>query len=558
VTITGNQQVWRIGSSAFVETGRASQLVASGKFRYLANDPAMLPANQAKVGAIPSDEGVGKGAALKSGSKALYASADRLTDLQSWMLPKHLSVLDPGAHYGMTPITSGVLSISHDPAVAEFCGSSIKVSMSGVGTALTARLPLSNGLEPGITSQPIKVGAALHVRMKCSDWSALTRFYVGLTQDNGVTNYWLGIIVNSGQSKLGGRDPAYASAWDNKFRTVVLLSATNFSKVGSPAPWGADARYFNTDGINFTVSSTAAVDIHINRIYSPDWPAAVVCPILDGNYTSSRNLFTADFLARGWGYGASGNLLDGTGRYPSFAEMKATVDAGHDVFCHGHTLTGGTSPAPMSPSVTEAEYVPILAAQRRAFTAACANTGLRWHQWLTNTGQYAGSDLAGLLKKFGIDACRADTSDAEYGINPSATTYTQSGALIGAGGFAGQRGRFNRAYTPSYNGLTTGNYNNYDYDGTATLKKTFDYVRKSGLVMHPYFHEILDAPGVYDVGPDFYRAWIADTETSVAAGESIVIKPTDLERLTYWRSGEFFMRWDGEWVYRHDPTKIAF
>lgn len=58
VTITGNQQVWRIGSSAFVETGRASQLVASGKFRSLANDPAMLPANHAKVGAIPSGSGI--------------------------------------------------------------------------------------------------------------------------------------------------------------------------------------------------------------------------------------------------------------------------------------------------------------------------------------------------------------------------------------------------------------------------------------------------------------------------------------------------------------------
>lgn len=57
VTITGNQQVWRIGSSAFVETGRASLLVASGKFRSLANDPAMLPANQAKVGATPSGSG---------------------------------------------------------------------------------------------------------------------------------------------------------------------------------------------------------------------------------------------------------------------------------------------------------------------------------------------------------------------------------------------------------------------------------------------------------------------------------------------------------------------
>ena len=57
VTITGNQQVWRIGSSAFVETGRASQLVASGKFRSLANDPAMLPANQAKVGAVIAKPG---------------------------------------------------------------------------------------------------------------------------------------------------------------------------------------------------------------------------------------------------------------------------------------------------------------------------------------------------------------------------------------------------------------------------------------------------------------------------------------------------------------------
>lgn len=57
VTITGNQQVWRIGSSAFVETSRASQLVASGKFRSLANDPAMLPSTQSKIGATLSDQG---------------------------------------------------------------------------------------------------------------------------------------------------------------------------------------------------------------------------------------------------------------------------------------------------------------------------------------------------------------------------------------------------------------------------------------------------------------------------------------------------------------------
>ena len=34
--------------------------------------------------------------------------------------------------------------------------------------------------------------------------------------------------------------------------------------------------------------------------------------------------------------------------------------------------------------------------------------------------------------------------------------------------------------------------------------------------------------------------------------------PTDMEMLTFWRPGDVFMRWDGEWVYRDDPTRIAF
>ena len=34
--------------------------------------------------------------------------------------------------------------------------------------------------------------------------------------------------------------------------------------------------------------------------------------------------------------------------------------------------------------------------------------------------------------------------------------------------------------------------------------------------------------------------------------------PTNMEMLTFWRPGDVFMRWDGEWVYRDDPTRIAF
>jgi len=98
VTITGNQQVWRIGSSAFVETGRASQLVASGKFRSLANDPAMLPANQAKVTAIPSAQGVVK---VVSGGNELF-SVDG-----AGVIPVANSIGTPGAQgfgVGVCPV----------------------------------------------------------------------------------------------------------------------------------------------------------------------------------------------------------------------------------------------------------------------------------------------------------------------------------------------------------------------------------------------------------------------------------------------------------------------
>jgi hypothetical protein len=477
--------------------------------------------------------------------------------MQSWLRPVHMPVLDPSAHYGMTPITNGVLSVSHDPTVSEFCGSSIKISMSTAGTGLTARLPLSNGVENGVASTPIKVGSLVHVRVRCSDWSAVTRLYLGFTQDGGMINYYLGKVVETGTSKYGLKDPTYADKWTGQWRTLVFLSS-EYIKVGSAASWGSDARYFSTDGISLTVTTTAAVDIHINRIYSPDWPVSVICPILDGNYKNAREIFLRDFSARGWGFGVSGNAVIGTGIYPTMADMAAVSASGNDVFCHGHYLSG-TSPTSMTAAITEAQYSPVIASQRRALMASgCDQTGLRWHQWLTNIGTYSGTDLAGVLRKFGIDACRADTIDGEFGVNPNSTTYTSTASLFGAGGFAGQRGRFNRAYMPSYNGLTAGNYDNYGYDGTTTLRKVFAYVKGACLALHPYFHQITDQPTSFDVGLNFYAEWLADTDAAVAAGNAVVVRPTDLERLTYWRSDDVYMRWDGEWVYRHDPTKIAF
>lgn len=488
------------------------------------------------------------------GAELRSVTRDLLAD-KSWVRPIHLPVLDPRMHIGMAAITSGVLTISHDPAVAEFCSSSIKVAMSGSGTSVTARLPLSGGAEAGVSAQPIRIGPAIHVRIKCTDWTQVTRLYINFTQDGGTTNYYLAQVINGSKSFFGLRNAAYASAWSG-FRTLVFIPS-DMTKVGSPAAYGDAARYFNVDGIAFSISCNAAVDFHINRIYSVDWPVGVVCPILDGAYKSARDILIPDFVRRGWGFGASGNAVDGVGINPTINDLVEISRTGNDVFCHGHYLSGSGA-APLTTGVTKNQFVAVLSAQRRAFLAAgVSGNGMRWHQWLTNEGLYSGNDMAGVLREFGINAGRADTTDAEFGIDPKESN-TQTGSNIFVGSYANKRGRFNRAYMPSYTALSPSHNDEYAYDVAGTMKKGLASVAALGLVMHTYVHQILETPGPYDIGLNFYRDWMADMDEAVRLGKILVLKPTDLERLTYWRSGETFMRWDGEWVYRQDPTTIAF
>ena len=85
-----------------------------------------------------------------------------------------------------------------------------------------------------------------------------------------------------------------------------------------------------------------------------------------------------------------------------------------------------------------------------------------------------------------------------------------------------------------------------------------DYICKTGQKLTTYDHRVLAEPGQYDVSLEYHRGRMADWIAREKAGELLVLNPTDVERLTYWRPGDVFMRWDGEWVYRDDPTRIAF
>lgn len=530
--------------------------------------PVYFPGNGLPAGVKPlgvrtlPSRGIGSqvGGVIKAGAFSAGVIRDMMLD-PSWIRPTHTHLLDPANHIGMGALTSGPMTISHDTGEGERGVGAIKVSVSASTdpASYTLRIPLPTPAETGVATKPLKAGPVVHYRIKCTDWSKVKRLYAGLTQGGGSANYRVAVLSNNAASRFGNHDPAYASAWNGKYRTLVMQSRDH-SVVGSPDSWGTGTgdKYFALDGVLFTLITTGAVDLWFERIYSVEWPVAICTPILDGCYLSARQRFFADFTARGWGWGCSSNTVEAGGIYPAYSDLAAAAAAGADVFAHGHYLSGGV-PTGMTGSETEAQFLPVLIAQRqRLANAGVSAQGLQWHQFLQNKGSLSSNDMAGTLKKVGINASRAETSDAEFGVNPYASTYTTPQVIQGAAAFVGKRGRFNRQYTMGCLGLPTGP-EPYDYAAAQTLRTEMQYAVDQALAITPYFHQFIDAPVVgIDNTPAFYDAWLADMDAKVAAGKLLVLRPSDLERLTYWRSGDVFVRWDGEWVYRHDPTRIAF
>jgi hypothetical protein len=485
---------------------------------------------------------------------------DKLKDITEWMLPKHLPVLDPAQFIGMTTITSGALSATYQAGAGDFSRDALRIAASGAVTSTAVTLQLPAATEPGAKDIPATAAGALHMRIKCSDWSLVTRLYISLSND-GFTTQYIWIVADSGQSRYGCKDPAYASAWNGKYRTISIASA-NMTMSGAAAAWGTNARYFNFSGVRITLTSTAAVTLDIDRIYSPDWPAGVIAPIFDGSYQTARNLFMTEFVPRGWGAGFSANVMAQGSFYPEYADLVALSKAGADVFCHGHDVTGAGSVQPLTDSVTEGQYLLRLSQQRRALLAAGVHpAGLVWHQFLQDTGRYAGNfDMAGLLRSQGIKASRFSCSDATWGVNPFNSLITNAVTATDYETWLPYKGPYNfRGVTAFENIPTGGEYANPGVDTSKpTLKKRIEYTALVGGSLVMYNHNIIDPAGAYDVSVAFGRDLVAALAEKEAAGSLFIVNPTDLLRMTFLRRGDLYMRSDGEWAYRDDPTKIAF
>lgn len=471
-------------------------------------------------------------------------------------LPIHHSVLTPEIVSGL-PLTSGALTMSYDTTVKERGAGSIKLSASGVVSSVNLRCPLSAGSEYG---QLPKVGGRANMRIRCSDWSKITRMYVYFGQDAGITNAYLNVIVEAGKSYYPMMAPTYQSAWNNTWRTIPIDTSKNRSTVGSPATWGTSDsdRMYSTDGVAFTLTTTGAVDIWIDRIYSPEWPTGFVSFILDGSYTTARNTLFADFKQRGWRGGTSlfhSSPLTVGAQYPTAEDLKAMSLAGWDVFPHGHNTA--TSSA-FSVASTKAEIMASRVDQLRWLRniAKVDEKGLAFSQYLTNTGSCATSDMAQVQQSMGALFGRADCGDSEYGVDPShANTLSIYAGNEVAGyqtGWCCPRGRFNLIYQPAYDGLATPTARD-TYSGSY-FEKSIKWAADMADGVIAYFHNIVPYDGTnpttYDVGTNLYRDMLSDLDRKVSSGSLIVISPTDYYYLTYGRPGPVYMRWDGEWVDR--------
>jgi len=505
--------------------------------------------------------GAGIAAKLRGGSAAV------LNGDTSWLLPTHLPILSPERHTAMSPIVVGSLTASYQTGGERGRGM-IRLAASGAIASTAVRVPLPLSAEYGTYA---KASARVHIRVKCSDWTKVTRLYVGLAQDGGSSNYHLLKIVESNISRVGCTDATHAAVWSGQWRTIVEHSDKK-TVVGAADTWDRTTRYLDgIDGIVFTVTTSAAVDIEFDRIYSPDWPVGFSVNIFDGAYKSARDLVLPQFAQRGWLAGFSGNRVDGSTSgittYPTLADLAACSAAGHDVFMHGHYLSGAT-PTPMTSSVTEAEALEILRAGRSAIAgvlAAGGARGLRWHQWLTNVGRYAGTDMAGLLASLGIQAARGACTDAQYGLDPwdalvttwSSSPATESGTDIC--GYVSHLGRYNRLFAEYWDG-TSGALGRDTYEGSG-IQKGLQYAANCGDGFVAYTHNIVPYDGTNptsnDTGTNWWAGYLADLDARVAAGQILVLSPTQLEMLTYWRDGDIYLRWDGEWVSRSTGA-IAF
>lgn len=493
----------------------------------------------------------------------------RLRELLPWLKPTHIPILDPNQFGGMTPIVAGGLTLSHVPGAGDFSVDALRLVAAGAVTdaqiqVTIPRISVIYDHTPTFVDNPTwkkYAAGATHLRIKCSNWQAVTKFFVSLTEGPSGADRHEAQMVVDGKSAYGCTNPTYAAAWNGKYRTLPHSSGDHYV-VGTPKPWGDQSRYYSPYGVMIEATTTEAVTWDIDRLYSPDWPAAAITQIWDGWNREAFDLTVADYLSRGWG--ASGSLSNQIQfwRRLTDLELQYLARVGCDTFVHGRWRKPDGSVAGMESTTPASEFLPYFS-QMRGVLAKLGHQS-NFTQWLRNQGVYDGIDMGGLLRRYGVTAGRRSASDAEWGCNPWDTAYDNY-RWPSRAPWVNYAGR--------YNHFTAGDEGNIavhaDYDAPKlqpigyTLRDRVEYAALSGNALMHHDHRTWDLSGVYETDQyttsvAFRRGLIAHLSELEKQGKVVMTSVRDLLGLTYDRPGDVFLRWDGEWVYRHDPTRIAF
>jgi hypothetical protein len=493
--------------------------------------------------------------------------------------PQNVPFLNP-IHYSGTIATSGSLSASVDATKStRGIGKSILISASAAVTNQVVKIPIPTNLYGDLP----KVGNRWFLEVECDDWTKITRLYFWHCQGGGNTHGHIFAPIEAGQSYYGMTDPAMSAAWNGKKRVLMFCSDKKTAKVGSPADWGlgdAETRYYLPDTFAVTVTSTAAVNFNIYCGYSSEWPVGAVVLIGDGAYKSYQNNVITPMAARGYRGGVSlyrPQEKSGVSFHPTKADLAWIAAQGWDIFPHVknvHTalpvmdsIIGANSTLIGTLAANENTYADLLKSLDADVTwLHGAGVPLaRWTQHLQNRG--GGSfDMAAGLRTRGFAGARANTRDLEFGIDPFDATYTKpftDGPELTGGWMCGWEspwGKYNRHMTAWFDGLS-GPIARNSYGGSPT-QKIIAYSAAYGDVSMIYTHQVLssmtDPSNQYDSGTKFAEDLLADIFDKADKNELLILSPSELDAITYQRPGPFFLNAYNQWVFRDDPTKIAF
>lgn len=519
------------------------------------------------------------------------------------MLPRHHPVLIPDqiniatAHANAQAANINV-SVTLVSTSNEFCAQSIRITVAAaVASDATFRIPLPTDL----FGRKPRIYTRLHTRIKVSDWSLLTRFYISPAEQAGTSHrYIFPVMETSGVTGEQGQVSGFSSAWNGVWRTIQNEGYRK-TAVGSPKSWLTDANLtptYETDGIVITLRATAAVTIEINRMYSPEWDAGVYTVVGDGAYDTFQSNVIAAFNERKWKCGVSVFKLSGDGQYPdnyrgfpTSAQLRAISEAGHDVVPHISLPNGSYNHGELTIGVanagspaTDAQIRQAMAAHLARCTQLFGSTpaALQYGQALQNNAKTATADTASLLKPYGLAHGRGPFTDSEFGCDPwhssmsSNASYRNPESGLDKAIMAGwipKRGRWGWGYEQAWfsnvtvddetDRLRRDTYSGYVMELAVRRAAAFG----DGVFSYNHYVEAFGVPNrtgsgnpepsVFNSGLNFWRDHLADLDARHAAGDLVIVSPSQKHLLTYGRDGEIYLRWDGEWVSRA-TGRIAF